>query len=169
MTSHSSLDKKAVTCNSLEKSRYSEILVEVNQLERYGFGCWLFNPGMTFNSPLKWWGDFGQRDFPHEGIDICIYSVGQHKPRRIDEKNRIPVLATSVGDIPLLIEDGITGFLVPPGNSKALEKRMIELIDDQSLVAAMSENAYKRVVEKFSADRMVKETERLYLSVLQDD
>jgi murein DD-endopeptidase MepM/ murein hydrolase activator NlpD len=93
MNSDSFLDTKTVTCSSLEKNRYSEMLVEVNQLEQHGFGFWLFNPGMTFNSPLKWWGDFGQRDFPHEGIDICIYSAGQRQPRRIDEKNRIPVLA----------------------------------------------------------------------------
>lgn len=72
------------------------MLVEENGLDLNGFDSWVFCPGMMFNSPQKWWGDHGLRDFPHEGVDLCLYRGRNARIQRMDEKNRIPVLSDGV-------------------------------------------------------------------------
>jgi murein DD-endopeptidase MepM/ murein hydrolase activator NlpD len=73
-------------------TRFTETFIEANGLDRNGFQNWIFFPGMLFNSPHKWWGDHGLRDFPHEGIDLCLYRDGSNQTRCFDENIRIPVI-----------------------------------------------------------------------------
>ncbi len=80
----------------LHKSRFTEKLIEENGLESADFNCWAFCRGMLFESPDKWWGDHGLRDFPHEGIDLCIYADRSRVIQRLDEKTRIPVMHDGV-------------------------------------------------------------------------
>ena len=80
----------------LQKSHYTEMLIEKNAMDQTGLACWIFCHGMLFNSPDKWWGDHGQRDYPHEGIDLCLYRDHAGKTGRVDEKTRIPVLQDGV-------------------------------------------------------------------------
>lgn len=68
------------------------MLIAENALAQNGFELWIFCPGMLFNSPNKWWGDRGRRDFPHEGIDLCLYKDRSGKMRRLDINTRIPVM-----------------------------------------------------------------------------
>ena len=79
--------------------------------------------------------------------------------------NRVPVLATAVGDIPQLIEDGKTGYLVEPGNPDEIENRLTRFLSGKDNIKKMAVNCYKVFERKFSADRMVRETEDLYLSL----
>lgn len=72
------------------------MLIEENRLDQKGFEHWIFCPGMQFYSMKKWWGDHGQRDFPHEGVDFCLYRDRSNRTLRIDEKNRIPVIYDGV-------------------------------------------------------------------------
>jgi Peptidase family M23 len=81
---------------SLKKSRFTELLIEKNALDQSGFESWIFCQGMLFNSPHKWWGDHGLRDFPHEGIDLCLYRDRSRKICRLDQKTRIPVMRDGV-------------------------------------------------------------------------
>ena len=81
---------------SLKKARFTEMLIEENALDQSGFECWVFCQGMLFNSLDKWWGDHGQRDYPHEGIDLCLYKDRSQKIHRFDEKTRIPVMHDGV-------------------------------------------------------------------------
>lgn len=78
----------------------------------------------------------------------------------------IPVLATAVGDIPLLIQDEVTGYLVPPGDVEAVSRRMEDLISKQDSARVMADNGKKLLKERYSAQGMVEKTERLYLSLL---
>jgi murein DD-endopeptidase MepM/ murein hydrolase activator NlpD len=80
----------------LTKTRFTEMLIDENGLGRYEFAHWVFCEAMLFNAPGKWWGDRGRRDFPHEGIDLCLYADRRGKTRRIDEKTRIPVMHDGV-------------------------------------------------------------------------
>ena len=75
---------------------YDQLLVEVNGLRQNNFGQWLFHPGMLFDAPQKWWGDLGARDFPHEGVDFCLYRSSSGKIQRLGEKSRIPVMHDGV-------------------------------------------------------------------------
>lgn len=78
----------------------------------------------------------------------------------------IPVLATAVGDIPLLVHDEVTGYLVPSGNTDALTRRMKDLITIPDKALNMANEGRKLVEEKYSAKRMVEKTENLYSSLL---
>lgn len=78
----------------------------------------------------------------------------------------IPVLATAVGDIPLLIQDGVTGYLVPPGDRAAMNRRMRDLLTYPEQASSMAERARVIVEERYSASRMVEQTEQLYRSLL---
>jgi hypothetical protein len=81
---------------SVKKSRFTEMLIEENALDQSGFESWIFCHGMLFNSPDKWWGDYGRRDSPHEGVDLCLYRDRSGRICRIDEKTRIPVIQNGV-------------------------------------------------------------------------
>jgi len=72
------------------------MMIQVNNLNPANFESWEFCQGMLFGSPDKWWGDHGRRDFPHEGIDICLYSDRSGQIHRLNEQTRIPVMHEGV-------------------------------------------------------------------------
>lgn len=73
----------------------------------------------------------------------------------------LPVLATRIGGIPELVEDGVTGFLVAPGDVEALAGRMDALARDPELVAQMSARCLARASE-LTLDRTIDELVRVY-------
>ena len=77
---------------SLAKTRFTAMLIEANGFDSVDFKRWVFSPGMLFDAPGKWWGDYGRRDFPHEGIDFCLYRDAADNLRRLDKRTRIPVM-----------------------------------------------------------------------------
>lgn len=78
----------------------------------------------------------------------------------------IPVVATAVGDIPLLIEDEVRGYLISPGDVAALTKRMTDLLTKSDLASAMAQQGKALIAARYSAQRMVDETERVYSELL---
>ena len=92
MNSKNSLNSDAIKSLYLKKSRFTEMLIEENALDQSEFERWVFCRGMLFNSPDKWWGDLGLRDYPHEGIDLCMFKDRSSRIRRVNEKTRIPVM-----------------------------------------------------------------------------
>lgn len=105
----------------------------------------------------------------YDQIDfLVIPSLREGLPYALLEgmASKVPIVATAVGDIPFVVENGVTGYLVPPGESGSLEKGMIDLLALPVKAKEMAERAYRLVLEKFSADRMVRNTENLYLSLV---
>jgi glycosyltransferase involved in cell wall biosynthesis len=105
----------------------------------------------------------------YEMIDfLVIPSLREGLPYVLLEAmaSHVPVVATSVGDIPLLVRDGETGYLVPAGDVRELTKRMADLLADPKRSAAMAGAAFSHVANKFSARIMVSETEKLYSELL---
>lgn len=75
----------------------------------------------------------------------------------------ILVIATKVGGVPELVEDGKTGFLVEPGNARALAQKIQYVLNlPEEHRKKIGENARKLVEEKFSLQKMVREYEDLY-------
>jgi glycosyltransferase involved in cell wall biosynthesis len=68
------------------------------------------------------------------------------------------VVATEVGDIPRLVDDGVTGFLVKPGDGAQLAERMAALANDPELCSRMGEAARRKAERDFGLDRLVRET-----------
>jgi glycosyltransferase involved in cell wall biosynthesis len=72
------------------------------------------------------------------------------------------VIATDVGDIPSLISDGITGFIVHRNDEQSLAKHMITLSKDPLTCAQMGYNGRRRAVREFGLDRLASETLNAY-------
>jgi glycosyltransferase involved in cell wall biosynthesis len=66
-----------------------------------------------------------------------------------------PVIATTVGDIPEIIENRQNGLLVQPGDSNALAAAILEFLGNPQLAAHCSANALRYAREHFSFDRMM--------------
>ena len=69
-----------------------------------------------------------------------------------------PVVAMVAGDIPDLVSEGVTGFVVPCGDDQALHDRLDSLVVDHELRARMGANARAKAEREFSLDRLVSET-----------
>ena len=74
----------------------------------------------------------------------------------------IAVVASNVGGLPDLIEDGKTGFLFTSGDTEALAAKIIELLNNPGQAQAMAVAARRQVEKKFSLDQMVEQTIALY-------
>ncbi len=66
-----------------------------------------------------------------------------------------PVIATRGGGPEEIVADGLTGFLIQPGDPRILAERMATLLSDASLRSRMGQEGRRRVLECFSAERMV--------------
>ena len=74
----------------------------------------------------------------------------------------VPVVATPVGGIRETVVEGETGLLVPTGDPAALAAATRRLLEDRPAAEAMAAEAKRRVRERFSLERMVEATLRLY-------
>ena len=74
-----------------------------------------------------------------------------------------PVLATAVGGIPEVVEEGVTGKLVPPKDSDALSEALVTMLQNPKELNRMSENI-KEINKKgrFSWRNIAMETLRVY-------
>jgi glycosyltransferase involved in cell wall biosynthesis len=72
------------------------------------------------------------------------------------------VVATDAGDIPSLVEDGKTGFVVPRGDETTLVARMMTLMTDYDLCRRMGEAGRAQAEQQFGLDRLVSDTLAAY-------
>lgn len=79
-----------------------------------------------------------------------------------------PLIGTDVGGLPELIEPGVSGLLVPPGDSEALAAAMRRLAEDAGLRAAMGARGRVRVLQDFSWDRIARRTMDIYRSAASE-
>ena len=78
----------------------------------------------------------------------------------------VPVVATSVGGNPEVVEDRVTGLLVQPGDAEALAHAICHLIENPETARRYGQAGKQRVAEHFDVDRMVKQTQQHYLELL---
>jgi L-malate glycosyltransferase len=72
------------------------------------------------------------------------------------------IVATRIGGTPALVEDEVTGLLVPPGDPVALAKSIIRLIEERELATRLATRAQQRARTEFDIDRMVARFEAMY-------
>lgn len=80
----------------------------------------------------------------------------------------LPVVATSVGGIPEVVQTGATGVLVPPGDSVALADAMEELMNNSSKAQFLGQNGRDRATRLFDVSLMVRHHENLYDRLLRE-
>jgi glycosyltransferase involved in cell wall biosynthesis len=76
------------------------------------------------------------------------------------------VIVTAVGGAPEAVAEGVTGYIVAPGDVEALRNRMVRLAQDAPLRERMGEAARGRAEALFSIDGNVQKTEALYGEIL---
>jgi glycosyltransferase involved in cell wall biosynthesis len=74
----------------------------------------------------------------------------------------LPVVATRVGGIPELVEDGVTGLLVPPQDPRALHRALAQLLSDPELCERLGNSGQRRALERFTVERMIAQVRALY-------
>lgn len=91
-----------------------------------------------------------------EGLGISILEA---------QAQGIPVVASRVGGIPSVIEDGVSGLLVDSGDAQGMAAAIERLLDDGVLKERLVAHARSRVCEKFSLKIMAQETLSAYQSL----
>jgi glycosyltransferase involved in cell wall biosynthesis len=79
----------------------------------------------------------------------------------------LPTIASRVGGNAELVEDGVTGLLVPPENSLAMADALLRLLRDPDLSRKMAEHGRKLAVENYSFERLIREVDALYTELLR--
>jgi glycosyltransferase involved in cell wall biosynthesis len=74
----------------------------------------------------------------------------------------LPVVAASVGGIPELVVDGVTGLLVPPKEPQRFANALEQLLRDSNRARSMGERGSDRARREFSTSLMAKRVEELY-------
>ncbi len=72
------------------------------------------------------------------------------------------VIASKIGGISSVIDDGINGFLIPPGDVSKLVEKAIFLLNNEDFADKLADNARKKVVQNFNHEKMVEETIKVF-------
>ncbi|MEK7461931.1 MAG: glycosyltransferase family 4 protein [Patescibacteria group bacterium] len=96
---------------------------------------------------------------------FCMPSRSEGMPYALLEAGfaGLPVIATSVGGIPEIIEGGVTGALVPVENAEILFSTLVLLAGDEELRKRLGTNLRASIRENFSLEKMIEKTLELYL------
>ena len=78
----------------------------------------------------------------------------------------LPCVCTEVGGCPELVAEGVTGYLVAPGDGAAMSARILELAGDAGLRVTMGRAGRRRIAAGFSVERMVAEVEGIIVKLL---
>jgi L-malate glycosyltransferase len=79
----------------------------------------------------------------------------------------LPTIASRVGGNAELVQDGVTGLLVPPQDSGALANALLRLLRDPQLLQLIASGGRRLATEGFSFERLVRETDALYTELLR--
>jgi len=78
-----------------------------------------------------------------------------------------PIIATNVGGIPEIVQNGVNGFLFQPGDFMTLAEKIKLLLDQRSLAMEMGRNGRMLATQKFSEEAMMAKVEDLYTGMLE--
>lgn len=95
---------------------------------------------------------------------FCMSSLWEAMPFMLLEAMAMgkPVVATAVGGIPEALEDGLGGFVVPPGSPGLIGSAIVKLLEDEEMETGMGRRNRERVEELFSLKTMIAKYEELY-------
>lgn len=77
-----------------------------------------------------------------------------------------PILATVVGGLPEVLEEGVTGFLAPPGDVSAWTARIIGLLGDRERLATVTQQAHDLIITRVASEHYVEQMTSLYAKVV---
>jgi glycosyltransferase involved in cell wall biosynthesis len=74
----------------------------------------------------------------------------------------LPLIGTTVGGIPEVLQDGVTGLLIHPKDSMAISGAVLKMLSDPAMMRAMGEAARAAAAQKHSYEKMLDDVEALY-------
>ncbi len=77
----------------------------------------------------------------------------------------VPVVSSNTGGLPEVNEEGVSGYLCPIGDVKAMAEKAIYILEDKARLAQFKQNA-RKVAERFDEDKIVPMYEALYYSAI---
>ncbi len=101
---------------------------------------------------------------------LCSSDVVETFPLSVLEAmaSGIPVVATSVGSITEIIDDGVEGFVIPPGDREALTSRLMMLEEDTTVRREMGRRARERVEKRYSEELMIDRYAEVIMGILKE-
>jgi glycosyltransferase involved in cell wall biosynthesis len=108
---------------------------------------------------LRWWqrAAVGVLTSNNEGMPVSLMEAAACG---------IPVVSTAVGGVPEMVQDGVTGLLVPPREPEALGSTLRRLLSDGDLRVRLGVAARRRAEDSFSVTRQVERLLALWTEVL---
>ena len=94
----------------------------------------------------------------NEGLPISVLEAMSYS---------LPIISTNVGGIPEILKSGENGFILEPGDKKAIYKAIKELISDNNKARAMGVDSFKKVQEHLP-DYVAKQLDSLYKSLTRE-
>ncbi|HEY0370600.1 MAG TPA: N-acetyl-alpha-D-glucosaminyl L-malate synthase BshA [Thermoanaerobaculia bacterium] len=80
--------------------------------------------------------------------------------------SEVPVIATRAGGLPEVVDDGVTGYLLPVGDIEAMADRGVEILRDDDLRKKMGKRGRESAVERFDEQKIVPIYREMYSHVL---
>lgn len=133
--------------------RYDRLMVNrdrfliLNRMIPYDMAASLFQRSRVVALPY--------REASQSGVIPIAYAFGK------------PVVATRVGSIPEVVDDGETGYLVSPRDPQALAEAIVRILSDRALREVMGRNARRKAMEEMSWTSIAQKTARIYQKAIQ--
>lgn len=81
----------------------------------------------------------------------------------------LPVVASDIGGLPELVQEGRTGYLVPAGDSEGLCEALVRLIEDKVLRKRLGTGGYNAVLQQHQIERVAERYVELFLGKGKND
>lgn len=99
---------------------------------------------------------------------LCLPSYAETSPMAVGQAMAAgkPVISTRVGGLPWLVEEGVSGMLVEPGDVEGLAGALAAVLTDEARRSAMGEAARRKALARFEAGAVAEQTVRVYREIL---
>lgn len=104
------------------------------------------------------------------GMDImCLTSDNEGTPVSLIEgqASSLPIISTDVGGVKDIVDEGITGFVIPKGDLQQFTEKLVLLIQDKEIRTKMSQNGWNFVRKKFDYNRLASDMGKYYRELLR--
>jgi glycosyltransferase involved in cell wall biosynthesis len=79
----------------------------------------------------------------------------------------VPVIATAVGGCPEVVEDGVTGYLVPPGDPRSIADRILRTLSNEARRVEMGQRGRQKIQREFTFAVQAAQYERLFDQIIR--
>ena len=148
-------EAKLVICgDGPDRKRIENLILELNLPDDVSMRGFLptrqvvetFRRSWVVAVPSVW-----EEPFGHVGIEAMM--------------NGIPIVASKIGGLAEIVEDGRTGFVVPPNDSEALSSALLKIAGDRQMAETMGRAAHERAMARFSEEELVRRFVNVYRSI----